>query len=111
MNLQILEKVAENKLSPVDAYILEAKREGKLRRARFIRWKMKIDEMPIFLRGVFHTFSVFPIPLVFAKPFMKRLPAQALDVMDAQTMLKLLRYAKGTVIDIESDGVKIQFKI
>lgn len=111
MNLQTLEKVAQHKLDPLDAYILEARKDGSLKRARFVTWRMKVDEMPVFLRGVVHSLSAFPLPLGIAKFALKRLPKEATNTLEPELLMKLLRYSKGTMINIESDGVNIQIKV
>ncbi len=111
MNLQTLEKVAQHKLDPLDAYLIQARKEGSLKRARFVTWKMKVDEMPVFLRGLLHSLSVIPLPLGIAKFALKRFPKEATDALDPELLLTLLRYSKGTKVEIESEGVKIQFKI
>lgn len=111
MDLSILEDIATHKTTALDAYIHDEVQRLDLKRARFVRFKLQSPEMPLFLNGVFRFISRIPLPLKMAQIGLKRIPHTQDGPWDSALIKHLLRYAKGTKIQVETDDATIAITV
>lgn len=106
MSKRVLKKVANGKLSPIEA--LNQIYGSKPRAGRFIKLKMIIKDH-MFVSGFVNTLFFFPIPIWLGKPFIiKGLKEADMDI----GLYDIIRnYSGGTKVIVKSEQAKIKIVI
>ncbi len=115
---EILSAVQEGRLSAQEAYEklyppAEMHPPSKLKRARYLRLRMYLPEESKALNTFLRILFMFPLPvglIGFATRFIK-IPEKVDDEISLEELRQLLRYARGTKVNIISDDAIISIRI
>ncbi len=121
--LELLESLRDADLETLDAYRMLNQPEetsklpirGTLKRAHFIKLSMDLPKESKKVNLFFRTLFALPLPISIVNLFLriagKRSRHLTEENIDMKLICRLIRYAKGLRVDIESDDATICIRI
>ncbi|MFW6298899.1 MAG: hypothetical protein ACOC14_04375, partial [Bacillota bacterium] len=115
----VLKQLHEGDINAFQAYsLLEAKRNKpiKAKRARFIKLHVNPEEESRKVKVLLSLLFALPLPLFIARWALDRglkgkVDEQTGELVDIEEFKSLLKYAKGTTIDVHSKDATVTIKI
>lgn len=115
----VLKQLHEGDINAFQAYSLLESRGRKLskpKRARFVKLSVNPEEESRKVRLLLFFLFALPLPLFIARWALDRglkdkIDEDTGDAVDIESFKSLLRYAKGTTIDVDSKDAKVNVKI
>lgn len=112
---QVIEKVYNNELSANDAYTKLYPSNAltpKLKKAHFVKLRIRVPDEGKGVNTFLKILFAIPLPLIFAKIGLRIAKKHVdSDEIDFDQIKHLLTYAKGTVINVDSEDAKVDIKI
>lgn len=110
----VLSKLQSNDISIDDAYNeLYIKKNKPGKRAHFVKIRLHVPEEGKGVNRLFKVIFAIPFPLVIATMGL-RIGKRFIDKnddIDFESFLRLVKYSKGTMINVDSEDAKIDIKI
>lgn len=112
----VLQKLENNEITPELAYkkIYNKKRPKPGRRATFIKLRINVTDEGKGLNTFLRILFAIPIPMIFARlglRFANRFAKFEDQGLDVNEISRLLKYSKGTTVQVDAEDAKIDIKI